>query len=111
MSDRPSGEPEELAIRNAGALPATLQTLVQAAREYVRKADASRTEQAYRAQWQSFVGWCARHDLSPLPARPETLLLYLTARAQEGRKVATLAQAMAAISKAHARAGHPSPRS
>lgn len=43
--------------------------------------------------------------------RHRTLALYLEARAEEGRKVATLALAITAISQAHQVARHPSPRS
>jgi hypothetical protein len=46
-----------------------------------------------------------------LPAAPQTVALYLAARADQGRNVSTLALALTAISQAHlVVAGHPSPR-
>lgn len=90
---------------------AHLAPLTEAARVYVAASRAPRTRDAYRAQWTAFSDWAGAHGLHSLPAAPETVALYLTARAQEGRKVSTLAQALAAISQAHSMAGHDSPRS
>ena len=90
---------------------AALTPLAEAARAYVTASRSDRTREAYRAQWAHFSAWCERHGLLSLPAAPQTVAFYLTARAQEGRKVATLAQALAAISQAHQMAGHESPRS
>jgi integrase len=89
---------------------ATLAPLVDAARAFAVAARAERTRDAYRAQWQAFEGWCEGHGLMSMPAAPKTVALYLTARASEGRKVATLALALAAISQAHQMAGKVSPR-
>lgn len=46
----------------------------------------------------------------PLPAPPLVVALYLSAWAREGPAVASLAQALAAISEAHAVAGYESSR-
>ena len=89
---------------------AALAPLASAAHAYVEAARAPRTRQAYRAQWAQFLAFCEAHCLAPLPAAPATVALYLTGRAQAGRKVATLAQALAAISQAHQLAGFASPR-
>jgi integrase len=88
---------------------ARLLPLAETARGYVANARASSTRAAYSKRWAHFATWCAQNGLEPLPAAPRTLALYLAARAQEGRKVATLAQTMSAISKVHALAGHQSP--
>ncbi|MET0342271.1 MAG: tyrosine-type recombinase/integrase [Polyangiales bacterium] len=101
---------DALAGRRGASLSPALEPLVEDARTYARNARAERTVAAYRAQWRHFSDWCARHALAALPASPEAVVLYLTARAREGRKVATLAQALTAISQAHVRAGHGSPR-
>lgn len=90
---------------------AHLEPLAEAARAYVTASRSERTRDAYRMQWSQFTAWCERAGCASLPAAPETVALYLTARAQEGRKVSTLAQALAAISQAHQMAGHASPRS
>lgn len=89
---------------------ASASELREAARSYVQAARAERTRAAYRAQWTSFERFCREHDLPALPAAPETVALYLTARAQSGRRVATLAQALAAICHVQQRFGQPSPR-
>lgn len=86
-----------------------LAPLVEAARAFAEHARAPRTLAAYRQQWGVFTAWCASHGLAALPATSATIALYLTARATDGRKVATLAQAIAAISEAHKLGGHPSP--
>jgi integrase len=90
---------------------ATLAPLADAARAYVAASRSDRTRDAYRSQWAAFERWAAALSLPSMPAEPETVALYLTARAQEGRKVATLAQALAAISQAHRMTGYASPRS
>jgi site-specific recombinase XerD len=82
----------------------------EAAKSYVSRSRAERTQSAYRQQWRVFLEWCASSGLEPLPAAPETVSLYLATRAQEGRKVSTLEQALTAISQAHQLAGHESPR-
>jgi len=46
-----------------------------------------------------------------MPATPETLALYLTDLADNGRKVAGISRALASISQAHKAAGYASPRS
>lgn len=96
-------------IPSAHAL-AVLEPLADAARGFAVEARAGRTRDAYRAQWAAFTAWCSAHGLSSMPAAPESVALYLTARANDGRKVATLAQALAAISQVHQLAGHTSPR-
>lgn len=90
---------------------AELAPLAETARSYVAAARSERTRAIYRAQWSAFAGWCEACGLVALPAPAETVALYLTARAQQGRKVSTLALALAAISQAHQMAGHESPRS
>ena len=89
---------------------AALTRLASAARAYVADARAPRTIEAYRAQWAHFRAFCEAHGVEALPAEPAIVALYLTARAQEGRRVATLAQALSAISQAHKLAGLASPR-
>lgn len=84
--------------------------LVRSAKAYATEARARRTREEYAKQWSAFAAWCAQEGLCELPAAPQTLALYIAARADAGRKVATLALALAAISQAHKVAGHPSPR-
>jgi site-specific recombinase XerD len=85
-----------------------LAPLVARARDYAGLAKAASTQRAYRIAWADFTGWCALHGQTALPAAPETIALYLTARANCW-KVSTLEKNMTTISVAHQMAGHPSP--
>jgi integrase len=85
--------------------------LVQSAKAYASEARSQGTRKAYAKHWAAFTAWCMAQGVCELPAAPQTLALYLAARADEGRKVATLALALSAISQAHQVAGYPSPRS
>jgi integrase len=78
------------------------------ARDYVRQSKAANTRRAYRADWADFSAWCAARRVSPLPATPQSIALYLSGLAPE-RKVSTLRRRLSAISQAHQAAGHPSP--
>jgi hypothetical protein len=75
--------------------------LVQSARSYALHARAQGTLTAYRKHWAAFTAWCAKEGFCELPAAPQTFALFLAARADEGRKVATLSLALSAISQAH----------
>lgn len=84
--------------------------LVDGARAFAAASKATRTRDAYRGAFGAFVAWCDAQGLCALPAAPDTVALFLTSRAQEGRKVATLEQALAAVAQAHKAAGLDSPR-
>jgi integrase len=90
---------------------ANLVVLVAAASALASKSKAPRTQTAYRSDWANFTGWCSSTGLAPLPAAPEAVALYITARAAEGRKVSTICRELVAISQAHKVAGHTSPTS
>jgi integrase len=92
-------------------VPAEPGALVRSANAYAREARSAGTRKAYAKHWAAFTAWCTAQGVCELPAAPQTLALYLAARADEGRKVATLALALSAISQAHQVAGYPSPRS
>ncbi len=79
--------------------------LTAEANEHIRNSRAKNTHRAYRADWEDFTTWCRHQGLSPLPASPETVALYLTDCAR-GLKPSTLQRRMASISQAHAAAGH-----
>lgn len=78
--------------------------------DYAKKARSAGTRRAYGVQLRTFAAWCGQHGVSSLPARPEVLAGFLADSASKGVKIPTLAQALAAISQAHADAGHASPR-
>jgi site-specific recombinase XerD len=83
-----------------------LDTLATKAQEHIQNSRAQNTKRAYRSDWEDFTGWCRHKNLSPLPATPETVALYLTDSAK-GLKPSTLQRRMASISQAHAAAGYP----
>jgi integrase len=92
------------------ALPAVALELVERTRAFAGAATSENTRRAYARQWAAFVAWCESSRLAPLPAAPVTVALYASGLAESGRKVATIEQAVAAITAAHGAAGHPSPR-
>jgi len=85
-----------------------LAALAEEARAYTQDLHAANTTRAYRADWADFAAWCGAHGLTPLPAVPATVALYLTDRAKTC-KAATLARRLCAIAAAHKEAGRPSP--
>jgi integrase len=85
--------------------------LIEQAREYATASTADSTRHAYGRQWAAFVAWAETRGFATLPAQPEVVALYASDLASQGRKVATIEQAMVSISAAHGAAGHLSPRS
>lgn len=85
--------------------------LGEAAKFFSQEAKAAGTRRAYRSDWDRFSRWCLDHDVAALPGTPETVALYLAARANEGAKVATITRSLSAINEAHRTAGHDSPGS
>lgn len=84
--------------------------LVDAARAYAAAARAPRTLAEYQRDWDTFTTWCAAEQLQPLPADPATVVLFITARAQSGKKVSTIQRSLSALAQVHLAAGLPSPR-
>ena len=90
------------------AIRAALAALAEEAHAYTQDLHAANTTRAYRADWADFTAWCAAHQLTPLPAPPTTVALYLTDRAKTC-KASTLARRLCAIAGAHKEAGALSP--
>ena len=99
---------ESVSIALAGP---ELDDLVESAKRYAAAARAATTRKAYAKQWSAFEAWCTERGFCALPAASQTVALYLTARADQGRKVTTLELALTTISQVHLIAGHASPRS
>lgn len=95
-----------LPTRPSGGLP---EELIRAAREYIQASKAENTLRAYRGDWADFSTWCEEKGLCPLPAAPETVVLYISALADAGRKTSTIRRRLASISRAHQAAGQASP--
>jgi site-specific recombinase XerD len=85
-----------------------LSDLVESARQRAKDAQKN-TERVYRRSWEHFTAFCEDRGLSPLPARPETVGLFIEKMATEGYAVSTINIHLAAIKKRHKRAGERSP--
>jgi site-specific recombinase XerD len=94
---------------DAVALSSELADLLRHAEEYAAAATSENTTKAYASDWRGFTGWCARHQLVPLPAEPLTVALYATWEARSGRKSSTIRRHAAAIARVHRDHGHPNP--
>lgn len=90
--------------------PGQLAQIDQNVDKYAKASRASATNRAYASQIAAFEAWCAAQGFASLPAHPGNVARYLASRATLGASVATLAQALTAISRAHVAAGFPSPR-
>jgi len=111
---------------------ALLAELARAVERDLSTADhAPATERAYAHDWADFSGFCRRHELTALPAAPQTLALYLkaleTARSRApsayrreppaqtvyvgpvGLSLPTLRRRLAAIAARHTLNGHETP--
>ncbi len=111
---------------------ASLEDLARAVEDDLATPDlAPATERAYAHDWTDFSAFCARYELEPLPAAPQTLALYLksleTVRSRArsayrwqppaeriyigptGLALPTLRRRLAAIAVRHTAAGHETP--
>ena len=79
----------------------------QAVAAGLRDAKAANTRRAYGRGWAAFTAWADAHGYQYMPAAPQTVALYLGHLAADGKSLATINQARAAISHAHAAQGIP----
>jgi integrase len=86
-----------------------IEELQRQAEAYAANALADRTRAVYEEQWAAFSTWCFDHGRVELPATPDTISAYLTARAQLGCSVPTMAIELSAIAYYHHQDGHPKP--
>ena len=82
--------------------------LLEELARYEKMALPENTRRAYRNDWRDFRTWCERRQRMALPAKPETVALYLTARAKT-HKVSSLSRRLTVIGKIHGAAGKPNP--
>ena len=75
---------------------------------YAVNAKAPATQDAYRSDWEDFVGWCRSRGYTDLPACPQTVAAYLAALADVA-KAATVQRRLSAIRYAHLISGNPTP--
>ena len=80
------------------------------AAKFKRNQKADNTTRTYSAQWKMFTEWCADNDnVQPLPASPALIMAYVTQLYEDGKAVATLNIAIAAIRWYHNEAKLPDP--
>ncbi|MCP5426114.1 MAG: tyrosine-type recombinase/integrase [Gammaproteobacteria bacterium] len=91
--------------------PLQRQVEQEALENYLRQQLAPSTARAYRSDWTVFQEWCRQRGLSPLPAEPETIALFLASQARDGLQISTLERRLAAIRLAHDVAGELLPTS
>ena len=101
-------------IERAGEAPVLAETLSELearAEAYFRSARAPNTVKAYRHDLSDFATWCKvdAGGLSPLPAAPRTVALYVTDLAGRGLKAATIQRRLAAIAQLHQEGGLEDP--
>lgn len=118
--ERPNDATDQhaLALNHARDVSAELARHASRARAYMEAARSPATRRAYAADWAQFTDWCARHALSPLPATPATVILFVTAM-KDGdpaadpprapKRLSTLSRYLAAINDRHREAGHLPP--
>ena len=70
---------------------------------------AAESLRAYNSRWASFVAWADQNGRASFPASPSTVAAYLEQLEADGKSIATIAQVVAAISKAHKVRGAASP--
>lgn len=67
---------------------------------YITSSKSQNTQKSYSSDWKHFTDWCDQHHLSPLPAKTETICIYLSELA-ETHKFSTLRRRLSSISEAH----------
>jgi site-specific recombinase XerD len=77
-----------------------IQSWIGQAQELLNYQKAANTQRAYESDWRHFTAWCEQTALTPLPADPATVVLYIAALSQT-HKVATIERRIAAISQQH----------
>jgi integrase len=75
---------------------------------YAVNAKAPATQDAYRSDWEDFVGWCHSRGYVELPANPQIVAAYLASLADVA-KTATVQRRLSAIRYAHLLSGNPTP--
>ena len=92
-------------LRESLVLSARDEEAAQAVAAGLRDAKAANTRRVYTSAWHEFNVWALANGRQSLPAEPQTVALYLGRLAADGRAMATIEQARAAISHAHAAEG------
>ena len=101
----------DLEILELNELAVQLSKEAEDAKVFLDNALSDSTKHGYASDWNIFTTWCLVRKQESIPARPETVALYISWMAMNGKRVATIQRAMASIAKAHKTDGLPSPTS
>ena len=86
----------------------SLETIAEGVLELAGASLSPATRRAYTADWGAFELFCKAHSLTPLPAEPLTICMYVSA-VKDTVKTVTVTRALTAITKVHELQGHISP--
>lgn len=107
----PGGETLPALIPTGGdvSLPADR---IEAAREYARASHAPRTLAAYARAWAGFEAWCKKRRVSPLPAPPDKVAVWMSDMADgdglpQALSRSSINQALSAVIFHHRDKGYP----
>lgn len=89
---------EQLALFDLGGVD--MRSLKARAAELVGNSTASATVRAYEADWRIFAAWCQSAGRDPLPATPDTVMLFSVSELQT-RKPSTVERRLASIVHMH----------
>ena len=115
-SDEKPGSSILDASNETSSLPARLEPLAEAARDYARAATSTNTNRAYAADWRHYTAWCRRQNLPALPPDPQVLGLYIAAcasgaaGAKPKNSVRTIERRLSALMWNFAQRGQPMDR-
>src|SRR5271166_5566113 len=114
-SDEKPGSSILDATNESSSLPARLEPLAEAARDYARAATSQSTNRAYAADWRHFTAWARRQNLPALPPDPQVLGLYIAACASgaagpKACSVSTIERRLSALTWSFAQRGQPMDR-
>lgn len=101
---------ESRAVVLARPAPGALARATTRAEELRKHSRAENTRRAYKRVWRAWSAWCEARQTRAIPCVPEHLAAYLAELSDAGASVATLAQTLSIINKAHTTANHPGPR-
>ncbi|TJW91352.1 MAG: integrase [Mesorhizobium sp.] len=80
-------------------VPAHVEDLVEAAKDYANNASSENTRDAYAKDWRHFTSWCRRNGFDPLPPDPKVIGLYISACAAGGPKLGAPALSVSTIER------------
>jgi len=82
---------------------------LDAARQYAHHSRSDSTWRTYSSAWEIFENYCQTVDLVALPAKSDTVAMFVAAEAEKGKAVSTIRHRLSAIRLMHLGNGFASP--